>query len=242
MSYFTGATHKHWELESIGWIKNPKRNSGKFYNEVFEHIYNSHWKYCPEVKEFRKKFIIERTRLWEINKSLTSIEDSLKSFTCAKNEAFAGPLMQNNYTPRPADLHRVEKLEEILEGYSKRLEKEKEDLNKHNESIFIPNTNLIKRGKEYQVAGNSRMLEYCRKLQQEIAKVRLKLDEFKTKLSDIFKNLQSSQKSKRKREIDNKWKTEKSRKLSFASRAVQLFEKLGGEACGDLINPECGVA
>ena len=168
-------------------------------------MYNSHWKYCPKVKELKKKF------MWEINKSLTSIEHNLKSFMYAKKEAFAGPLLQSNYTPRPADLHRVEKLEEILEGYSKRLEKEKEDLNKHNESIFIPNTNLIKRGKEYQVAGNSRMLEFCRKLQQEIAKVRLKLDEFKTKLSDIFKNLRSSQKSKRKREIDNKWKTEKKR-------------------------------
>ena len=62
----------------------------------------------------------------------------------AKNEAFAGPLLQSNYTPRPADLRRVEKLEEILEGYNKRLEKEKEDLNKNNESSFIPNTTLIK--------------------------------------------------------------------------------------------------
>ena len=86
------------------------------------------------------------------------------------------------------------------------------------------------------------MLEFCRKLKQETAKIRLKLDEFKTKVSDIFKNLRSSQKSKRTRETDNKWKTEKRRKLSFASRAVQFFEKLGSEACGDLINPECGVA
>ena len=33
---------KPWQNENLGWIKNPKRDTGKFYNTVLESMYDLH--------------------------------------------------------------------------------------------------------------------------------------------------------------------------------------------------------
>ena len=75
------------------WIKDPKRDNGEYYNSLLENMHQKHWSYCPNVKEFRKKLIIERTRLWKVRKTQRSINDHLKSFINQKNEAFARQLL-----------------------------------------------------------------------------------------------------------------------------------------------------
>lgn len=51
-----------WERTDLGWIENPSRRTGKFYNDVLPHFYQSYWKFCPHPKQFRQAFVVERER------------------------------------------------------------------------------------------------------------------------------------------------------------------------------------
>ena len=112
-------------------------------------MYQKHWNYCPDVKEFRKKFIIERARLWEVRKTKRSIDDHLKSFINPKNEVSTGPLLGEDYVPKSTDKVRLMRLEKNLDEHLNKVLKEKKDLLAHNEMLFISGTNILKRGKEY---------------------------------------------------------------------------------------------
>ena len=201
-------------------------------------MYQKHWSYCPNVKEFRKKFIIERTRLWEVRKTLRSIDDHLKSFINPKNEASAGPLLGEDYVPKSTDKGRLMRLERILDGQLNKVLREKKDLLAHNEMLFISGTNILKRGKEYMFFGNQNELEMSKKLEEHINNIKNRLDLFKDKLKDMFKDISSPGRTKRKKEIDNKWKIEKRRKVGCNFKALSLFMNLGGEPVNDSFDPE----
>ncbi|CAG2233522.1 unnamed protein product [Mytilus edulis] len=66
---------KPWENSALGWIENPTRQTGIFYNTVMPGFYSSYWPYYPDIQQLRKAFIVERARHynnWIKNKSKKS--------------------------------------------------------------------------------------------------------------------------------------------------------------------------
>ena len=61
--------------------------------------------------------------------------------------------------------------------------------------------------------GNQNELEMCKKLEEHVNNIKNRLDLFKDKLKDMFKPWQN----KAKKEMDNKWKNEKRRKVGCNS-------------------------
>ena len=93
-----------------------------------------------------------------------------------------------SYVPKSTDKGRLMRLERILDGHLIKVLKEKKDLLAHNEMLFINGTNILKRGKEYMFFGNQNELEMCKKLEEHVNNIRDRLDLFKDKLKDMFKD------------------------------------------------------
>ena len=58
----------------------------------------------------------------------------------------------------------------------------------------------------------------CKKLEEHVNNIKTRLDLFKDKLKDMFKDISCPGRTKRKKEIDNKWKNEKRKKLVVTLR------------------------
>ena len=80
------------------------------------------------------------------------------------------------------------RLERILDGHLNKVLKEKKDLLARSEMLFINGTNILKRGKEYMFFGNQNELEMCKKLEERVNNIKNRLDLFKDKLKDMFKD------------------------------------------------------
>ena len=199
--FHLGPLLKPWQNENLGWIKNPKRDTGKFYNTVLESMHDLHGNYCPNQKDFRKLFLIERTRLWEAKKKLDTIDKELDYFMNPNNEASLGPLLKEDYIPKKTDRNRVERLDNMLNGFSERVEKERKTVMDHDQTLYLKSTHVLKRGREYQHKGNNMIIDICHKLSIRISKIKDNLNKFKSKLNDIFKNCWWGERSKPKESV-----------------------------------------
>ena len=93
-----------------------------------------------------------------------------------------------SYVPKSTDKGRLMRLERILDGHLNKVLKEKKDLLARNEMLFINGTNILKRGKEHMFFGNQNELEMCKKLEEHVNNIKNRLDLFKDKLKDMFKD------------------------------------------------------
>ena len=96
------------------------------------------------------------------------------------------------------------RLERILDGHLNKVLKEKKDLLAHSEMLFINGTNILKRGKEYMFFGNQNELEMSKKLEERVNNIKNRLDLFKDKLKDMFKD----RTKRKKRTISGKMRRE----------------------------------
>ena len=55
-----------WKNKNLGWIPYPKHEDTKFFNQVLEAMYKEAWKDLPFADSFRKRFDVEKMRLWKI--------------------------------------------------------------------------------------------------------------------------------------------------------------------------------
>ena len=71
-----------WKDKKFGYIKNPERESGIFYNELLPRFFESFWPYHSDPKSFRRGFKTERERQWRVVSDLKSFQkriDYIKS-------------------------------------------------------------------------------------------------------------------------------------------------------------------
>ena len=160
-----------------------------------------------------------------------------------KNEASLGPLLKEDYIPKKTDSNREERLDNMLTGFSERVEKERKTVMDHDQTLYLKSTHVLKRGREYQHKGNNMIIDICHNLSIRISEIKDNLNKFKSKLNDIFKTLQVGEKikAKRKREIDNAWKINKRRKSSKLFQTLSLFQNLGREPSDEMYRPEEGI-
>lgn len=67
-----------WEDVSYGWIPNPIRETGKYYNHLLPEFYRTYWPICyGSVATFKSAFMLERKRQWEEKELLAKAEKQL---------------------------------------------------------------------------------------------------------------------------------------------------------------------
>ena len=89
-----------WQDISFGWIPAPKRATGIFYNEVLPKFCQSYWNICPDKALFRKAFIAERSRQWDIKVNITKLKDQISHMRHSNNPACAGRYLDANFIPK----------------------------------------------------------------------------------------------------------------------------------------------
>ena len=77
-----------WENSRLGWIANPQRPTGKFYNSIMPDFYRSFWPFYPDEKTFRSSFITERKRQWDMLQNIeTLIKSKIRNLQNVSNQA-----------------------------------------------------------------------------------------------------------------------------------------------------------
>ena len=93
-----------WENSRLGWIANPQRPTGKFYNSIMPDFYRSFWPFYPDEKTFRSSFITERKRQWDMLQNIeTLIKSEIRNLQNVSNHASAAKYIKEDYIPRKND-------------------------------------------------------------------------------------------------------------------------------------------
>ena len=154
--------------------------------------------------------------------------------------------------PKPHDAKRVDDFLQVLQNLKQKCVDLKENATKHLASLFVGETNRLKSGRECHRKFDESIITKAQQTIGEIESFEDKLTAIKQKLSDIFKNNRyfvNEKKRMRKRQYDNKWKSEKRRKVSklhdnvceFENVCKDLSNRLGGKLLSGEYDPEMGV-
>ena len=108
-------------------------------------------------------------------------------------------LPNKSYVPKSTDKERLTRLKRILDDHLNKVLKEKKELLAHNKMLFIIGTNILKRRKESLFFENQNELEMCKKLEEHLNNIKNRLDLFKDKLKDMFEDISSPGRTKRKK-------------------------------------------
>ena len=96
------ASPEKWKDKNLGWFSNPKGEYTEFSNSILTKFYLSFWTTCPYKERFRRCFVTERKRQWEIHEALKAINHKL-AFVTSDNPAAAGRFMAENFSEKRDD-------------------------------------------------------------------------------------------------------------------------------------------
>ena len=80
------ASPEKWKDKDLGWLPNPKDEYTEFSNSILPKFYLSFWTTCPYEERFRRCFVTERKRQWEVREALKAIFHKL-AFVTSNNPA-----------------------------------------------------------------------------------------------------------------------------------------------------------
>lgn len=217
-------------------MPDPKRETGVFYNAQLENFYKSFWPVCPDKPKFKKAFIAERSRQWDIKKQLNSISDQIEYFK-SDNPAMAGRYLQQNFTPKRSDSMNIERLLQNLENKITNLTMIKDTVKQQDDLLFNVHGRM-KSGRMSCHAYNEETFVLIKTKETEINNLKCKLSESKCLAEKLTCSKKQTSRSKQKRKRENDWKIENRAKKSKRRRSYELFEALGGEGIEYSISPE----
>ena len=87
----TSESPAKWKDEKLGWFSNPKGKYIGFSNSILPKFCLSFWTTCPYKERFRRCFVTEKKRQWEVCEALKAINHKL-AFVTSDNPAAAGNL------------------------------------------------------------------------------------------------------------------------------------------------------
>ncbi|CAC5356542.1 unnamed protein product [Mytilus coruscus] len=164
-----------WENTAFGWINGPTRPSGVYYNSILPNFYQSFWPYYPDPKQFKKAFIMERSRQYNINTQTESISKKIQ-YMLSDNPACVGKFMtSDDYTPKPGDRAIIKLNRDNTEDLKVLVERVESDVNTHDSSLFINSGRKLKSGRDCHHSFNNF--------------IKNELSTLKTRLLDLNNNL-----------------------------------------------------
>ena len=98
------ASPQKWKDEDLGCFPDPKGEYTEFSNNILPKCYLSFWTTCPYKERFRRCFVTERKRQWEVREALKAIAINHKlAFVTSDNPAAAGRFMKENFSAKRHD-------------------------------------------------------------------------------------------------------------------------------------------
>ncbi|CAC5384102.1 unnamed protein product [Mytilus coruscus] len=221
-----------WMDRKLGYIQDPKRKTGQFYNNVLKGLYDSYWPYCGSATIFREAFIKERHRQYTLHSKIENLHRQVTYLT-SENTACAGKYIKENYIPSPHDIENLQRLSESASKIKDEVEQEINNLKKEDDSLFCSNGKLTS-GREFNHSFNE---DTTFKMKTFIMDI---IDPFLTKITDhkekkkqvTWKN-RGKKRTNQQRDRENKAKVDKRVKKRKRERCKQIFLHLGGIVWAD---------
>ena len=240
-----------WENSRLGWIANPQRPTGKFYNSIMPDFYRSFWPFYPDQKTFRSSFITERKRQWDMLQNIETLIKSIKirNLQNVSNQASAAKYVKEDYIPRKNDSNYIEELLKQVKEIDLSIEKIDGIIKSHNEQLFLKSGKL-KSGRMFHHSFNEHMLSELITLRSQTLHLSDQLKKANKLAKDVFKTqlLNSAVAIKNKRKYDNKWKSKKRHALKedvskekLEPVCKKIFTMLGGHLAAEEYSPEMGT-
>ena len=119
-------TVRPWKNKNLGWLPYPKHEDTKFFNQVLEAMYKEAWKDLPFADSFRKRFDVEKMRLWKIESGIRKTDGALETIWNSSNPASCHKFRNSTYI---FVSNKLSKNEQIMSELRK-------ELLEHNNSLF----------------------------------------------------------------------------------------------------------
>ena len=96
------ASPEKWKDKDLGLFPNPEGEYIEFSNSILPKFALSFWTTCPYKEHFRRCFVDERKRQWEVREALKAINHKL-AFVTPGNPAAQGRFMEENFSAKHHD-------------------------------------------------------------------------------------------------------------------------------------------
>lgn len=201
-------------------------------------FYSSYWPYYPDIQQFRKAFIVERARQYEIVNSLERVEKKYK-YLLSDNPACVGRMMKHNYIPKPTDTPAIQQLQTVTSVLLANVEKIDSTLESHDDSLFLLGGRKLKSGRRSMHDFNSNKRLTTVEMKLKLQQLDKELEQKKELCESVWAEKKTVSEAKKRK--NNEYKTEKRRKFSALKQALQLHRTLNGQCVGDAFTPEEGI-
>lgn len=226
--------------KKFGYISDPKRKTGQFYNTVLKSLYESFWPYCGNITIFHNTFIVERNRQLKYSSNSGNFQSKLAYFK-SENEACAGKYLKEDYFPLPHDVDNLERLIDNASKLEQKVVTEIEKISKDDDSLFCQNGRL-KSGRQSQHNFNEDTIHKMNIfIADEIKPFNKTLVELKQKCKVTSWNKRGKKRTDKQRKRENKWKVEARTKCRKLNRCKEIYELFGGHLMSECFTPEMGA-
>ena len=137
-----------WKDEDLGWFPNPKGEYTEFSNSILPKFYLSFWATCPYKERFRRCFVTERKRQWEVREALKAINHKL-AFVTSDNPAAAGRFMEENFSAKRHDATTIKNNIDDLCKLKVKIDELNAKVTEDDNALFNSNGRHIKSGHKF---------------------------------------------------------------------------------------------
>ena len=139
--------------------------------------------YIPSKSLFRKYFIQEKCRQWEIHKQMSKLTKSFH-FLQSENPAAIGGRLEEGYIPKPNDANVLATIADKLNSLLKKVEKLLDEIKSHDQSLFEFNgLTLKKKWQRFHHTCNESFITSLSQIELEINTILAKVEEASTRFN-----------------------------------------------------------
>ena len=185
-------------------------------------MYKEAWKDLPFADSFRKRFDVEKMRLWKIESGIRKIDGALETILNSSNPASCHKFRNSTYIFVPNDLAVVNFCMDKLSKNEQIMSELRKELLEHNNSLFN-HSNALKH-KCFKAFSNKQNEDYLIKLGELAPKstsYQEELTSVANKLKLTFKGIEKNNRKKKQQSQRKNAKKSKQRKLERNLRTMK---------------------
>ena len=171
-----------WKDEDLGWFPNPKGEYTEFSNSILPKFYLSFWTTCPYKERFRRCFVTERKRQWDVREALKGINQKL-AFVTSDNPAAAGRFMQENFNAKRHDATTIRNNTDELLKLKVKIDELNAKVTKDDNALFDASGRHIKSGHKVSHDANREFLESLKSIKETVGETMELLEKARDKVA-----------------------------------------------------------
>ena len=188
LSWTDKALGEPWKKKSLGYIPFPKGERSIAYMELLPKFYKAVWPYCNSDSYFRNQFMTERSRQYETNIKVGTLQQKL-DFKKGDNPAACGKYFTTSYIPRASDVAVLSKHLDQLTSLKTEVNKLKKEVVAMDQGLFDKSGRCLSPGKSIHHDFNSATVNKLNELGQNASAFMALVDEKLKELQSTFKGL-----------------------------------------------------